>query len=140
MKYEGVLREYEDMKPGLSRIRNLLKALGNPQKTLKYIHIAGTNGKGSTAYYIAEILKENGYKTALYTSPHLLDITERIKINGKNISAKIFDSLFKKHLSLSKKYGLSFFEYITALSFVFFAKQKADIAVLETGLGGRFDA
>lgn len=140
MNYTGSLTEYENMKLGLSRIRNFLKAVGNPQNRLRYIHIAGTNGKGSTAHYLANILIENGYKTALYTSPHLIDIAERIKINGKDIKNKIFDSLFKKYLALAKKYKLSFFEYITAIALIYFAEQKVEIAVLETGLGGRFDA
>ncbi|MDR3048386.1 MAG: bifunctional folylpolyglutamate synthase/dihydrofolate synthase [Elusimicrobiota bacterium] len=140
MNYPGSLTEYENMKPGLSRIRKFLKALGNPQNKLQYIHIAGTNGKGSTASYLANMLQQNGYKTALYSSPHLIDITERIKVNGQNIGKKSFAILFKKYFHFAKKYKLSFFEYITGLTFIFFEKQKADIVVLEAGLGGRFDA
>ncbi|MDR3256941.1 MAG: bifunctional folylpolyglutamate synthase/dihydrofolate synthase [Endomicrobium sp.] len=128
------------MKPGLSRIRNFLESMGSPQDKLKVIHIAGTNGKGSTAVFISEILIAGGYKTALYTSPHLIDITERIKINGKNISAKIFNILSKKYLGKAIKYKLSYFEYLTALAFIYFTQRKVDIAVIETGLGGRFDA
>jgi dihydrofolate synthase/folylpolyglutamate synthase len=89
---------------------------------------------------MSEILKAGGYKTALYTSPHLIDITERIKIDGKNIPSKVFNDLSKKYLERAIKYKLSCFEYLTALSFIYFAEQKADIAVVETGLGGRFDA
>jgi dihydrofolate synthase/folylpolyglutamate synthase len=134
------LKEYEGMTPGLSRIKKFLKSIDNPQNNLKIIHIAGTNGKGSTAVFISEILKAGGYKTALYTSPHLINITERIKINGKNISVKIFDDLSKKYLERAVKYKLSYFEYLTVLAFIYFAEQKADTAVIETGLGGRFDA
>jgi len=134
------LKEYEGMKPGLSRIKSFLKSIGNPQDNLKFIHIAGTNGKGSTAVFLAEILRANGYKTGLYTSPHLVDITERIKINEKDISKRKFNALSKKYISLAKKNKLSYFEYLTALAFIYFSAQKADIVVLETGLGGRFDA
>jgi dihydrofolate synthase/folylpolyglutamate synthase len=135
-----ILKEYEGMRPGLSRIKKFFKSIGNPQDKFKAVHIAGTNGKGSTAVFISEILKTGGYKTALYTSPHLIDITERIKINGENISSKIFNGLSKKYLERAVKYKLSYFEYLTALSFIYFAEQKADIAVIETGLGGRLDA
>ena len=134
------LKEYEGMTPGLSRIKKFLKSIDNPQNNLRIIHIAGTNGKGSTAVFISEILKAGGYRTALYTSPHLINITERIKINGKNISIKIFDDLSKKYLKRAVKYKLSYFEYLTVLAFIYFAEQKADVAVIETGLGGRFDA
>jgi dihydrofolate synthase/folylpolyglutamate synthase len=134
------LKEYEGMTPGLSRIKKFLKSIDNPQNNLRIIHIAGTNGKGSTAVFISEILKAGGYRTALYTSPHLINITERIKINGKNIYIKIFDDLSKKYLKRAVKYKLSYFEYLTVLAFIYFAEQKADVAVIETGLGGRFDA
>jgi dihydrofolate synthase/folylpolyglutamate synthase len=140
MMFFKILKEYEGMAPGLSRIKNFFKSIDNPHDKLKAVHIAGTNGKGSTAVFISEILKAGGYRTALYTSPHLIDITERIKIDGKNIPLKIFDSLSKKHLERAIKYQLSYFEYLTALAFIYFAEQKADIAVIETGLGGRFDA
>ncbi len=135
-----ILKEYEGMTPGLSRIKNFFKSVGNPQDKLKAVHVAGTNGKGSTAVFISEILKAGGYKTALYTSPHLIDITERIKIDGKNIPSRIFNGLSKKYLERAVKYQLSYFEYLTALAFIYFAEQKVDIAVIETGLGGRFDA
>jgi folylpolyglutamate synthase/dihydrofolate synthase len=134
------LKEYEGMKPGLSRIKKFLNAAGNPQNTFRCVHIAGTNGKGSTAVLTANVLKESGYKTALYTSPHLVKITERIKVNGKNIPDKVFNVLVKKYLSLADKCKLSYFEYLTAIAFLYFASKKVDIAVIETGLGGRFDA
>jgi dihydrofolate synthase/folylpolyglutamate synthase len=98
MKFFEILKEYESMRPGLLRIKKFLKKIGEPQDKLKVIHIAGTNGKGSTAAFIFEILKAGGYKTALYTSPHLIDINERIKVNGENISKEIFDSLLNKYL------------------------------------------
>jgi len=135
-----ILKEYEGMTPGLSRIKEFFKGIDNPIDKLKAVHIAGTNGKGSTAVFISEILKAGGYKTALYTSPHLISITERIKINGENIPSKIFNGLSKKYLERAVKYKLSYFEYLTALAFMYFAEQKTDIAVIETGLGGRFDA
>jgi dihydrofolate synthase/folylpolyglutamate synthase len=134
------LKEYENMTPGLSRIKNFFESIGNPQDNIKSVHIAGTNGKGSTAVFISEILKSGGYKTALYTSPHLIDITERIKINNKSIPTNVFDYLSKKYLDKAIKYKLSYFEYLTTLAFIYFVEQKADIAVIETGLGGRFDA
>ncbi|MDR3113662.1 MAG: bifunctional folylpolyglutamate synthase/dihydrofolate synthase, partial [Endomicrobium sp.] len=140
MDFFDSLKEYEGMKPGLSRIKKFLKDAGDPQDKIKCIHIAGTNGKGSAAAFLAAALEENGYKTALYTSPHLIDITERIQINGKNISKTDFTALSKKYIHLAKKYKLSYFEYLTALAFVYFAVQKVGAAVIETGLGGRFDA
>jgi dihydrofolate synthase/folylpolyglutamate synthase len=140
MNFLKKLKEYEGMTPGLSRIKKFFESIDNPQDKIKAIHIAGTNGKGSTAVFISEILQAGKYKTALYTSPHLVNVTERIKINGKNIPSKVFDSLLKKYLGKAVKYKLSYFEYLTAIAFIYFAKQKVDIAVLETGLGGRFDA
>ncbi|GHT47771.1 bifunctional folylpolyglutamate synthase/dihydrofolate synthase [Endomicrobiia bacterium] len=133
-------KEYEGMTPGLSRVKKFFETIGNPQDKIKAIHVAGTNGKGSTVVFISKILQEGKYKTALYTSPHLVSVTERIKINGKNIPLKIFDNLSEKYLGKAVKYKLSYFEYLTALAFIYFAEQKVDIAVLETGLGGRLDA
>jgi dihydrofolate synthase/folylpolyglutamate synthase len=140
MNYFSSLKEYEGMKPGLSRIKKFLNLCSNPQDTLKCVHIAGTNGKGSVAAMLASALRCGGYKTALYISPHLTDIYERISINGKNISKREFECLSKKYLNLAQRCGLSYFEYITAVAFIYFASKKADIAVIETGLGGRFDA
>ncbi|MDR0956338.1 MAG: bifunctional folylpolyglutamate synthase/dihydrofolate synthase [Endomicrobium sp.] len=128
------------MKYTLLRIEKFLKRVGNLQNKVKAIHISGTNGKGSTATFISEILKVRGYKTALYTSPHLVSINERIKINSKKISLKVFDNLFKKYLRMAVKCELSYFEYLTGLAFIYFVEQKVDIAVIEVGLGGRFDA
>ncbi len=134
------LKEYREMKPGLSRIKKFLKENGDPQKSFKCVHIAGTNGKGSTARLIADILKENGISAGLYTSPHLTVITERIKTDGKDISAKKFKELSGKYFKAAKKHGLTYFEYLTALAFIYFAEKKVKIAILETGLGGRLDA
>jgi dihydrofolate synthase/folylpolyglutamate synthase len=134
------LKEYEGMKPGFWRIKNFLEDVGNPQDSFNVVHIAGTNGKGSTAIFISNILIAAGYKTALYTSPHLINITERIRIDGKNIREKIFKDLSKKYLDKATKYKLSYFEYLTALAFIYFALQKVDVAIIETGLGGRLDA
>ncbi|MDR1400893.1 MAG: hypothetical protein LBI98_01045 [Endomicrobium sp.] len=128
------------MKPGLSRMEGFLESVGNPQAELKAIHIAGTNGKGSTATFISRICKAGGYKTALYTSPHLINITERIKVDDVEISRKIFSDLSKRYLAKALKYKLSYFEYLTSLAFIYFADLKVDVAVIETGLGGRFDA
>lgn len=140
MMFFETLEEYKGMTPGLSRIKRFFESIGNPQTELKVIHVAGTNGKGSTATFISEICKAGGYKTALYTSPHLINITERIKVDNVEISRKILDDLSKKYLTKALKYKLSYFEYLTSLSFIYFADLKVDIAVVETGLGGRFDA
>ncbi|MDR1663055.1 MAG: bifunctional folylpolyglutamate synthase/dihydrofolate synthase [Endomicrobium sp.] len=128
------------MKPGLLRIKKFLKDLNNPQDSLKVVHIAGTNGKGSTAVFVSNILITAGYRTALYTSPHLIDITERISVDGKNISKKTLKDLSRNYLKKAIKYKLSYFEYLTSLAFIYFALQKVEVAVIETGLGGRFDA
>ncbi|MDR1196104.1 MAG: hypothetical protein LBL00_06490 [Endomicrobium sp.] len=134
------LKEYEGMKPGLSRIKKFLNAVGNPQESFKCVHIAGTNGKGSTAVLAANACIESGYTTALYTSPHLIDITERIKVDGKDISGKNFKNISEKYLPLAQKCNLTYFEYLTAIAFIYFAQKKVEIAFIETGLGGRFDA
>jgi dihydrofolate synthase/folylpolyglutamate synthase len=140
MNFFEKLKEYEGMTPGLLRIKRFLNILENPQDKMKVVHIAGTNGKGSCASFIAEVLKFSGYKTGLYTSPHLIDIEERIKINGENINQKVFKEYLQKYLKKALDCKLSYFEYLTALSFIYFKKQKVDIAIIETGLGGRFDA
>lgn len=140
MKYLESLKEYEGMKPGLNRIKKFLAEIKNPQNAFKSIQIAGTNGKGSTALFLSEILRAHGYKTGLYISPHLTDICERIKIDGKNISKDKLDFLINKYCPQAKKYRLTYFEFLTAAAFICFADEEIDIAVLETGLGGRFDA
>ena len=133
-------KEYKTMLLGLDRIKNFLSNINIDYNKLKYIHIAGTNGKGSTAKTLSDILISSGYKTGLYTSPHLIKINERIQINSLPITDRQLTSLDKKYADISKKYKLTYFEYITALAFIYFVKNKVDIVVLETGLGGRFDA
>lgn len=127
------------MRFGLETIAELLSRLGNPQNDYKTILIAGTNGKGSTATMTASILESAGYKVGLYTSPHLVDVRERIVINGKKIPRKDFDQIIADIKEKTKK-PLTYFELLTAAAFVFFQRRKVDIAVLEVGLGGRLDA
>lgn len=123
----------------LNTIR-LCKALDNPQHNFKSIHIAGTNGKGSVSHMLAAILQTAGYKTGLYTSPHLKDFRERIKINGEMIPEDFVISFTKKIMPLIEEIEPSFFEITVAMAFDYFADQKIDIAVIETGLGGRLDS
>ncbi len=128
------------IKLGLENIKAILAFLGNPEKSFLSIHIAGTNGKGSTASMIASILTAAGYKTGLYTSPHLIDFTERIRINGENIPIDRvihYTQIIKPEIEKRKA---TFFEATTAIAFKYFADEKVDIAVIETGMGGRWDA
>jgi dihydrofolate synthase/folylpolyglutamate synthase len=118
----------------------LCKALDDPQKKFKSIHIAGTNGKGSTSHMLAAMLQQAGYKTGLYTSPHLKSFRERIKINGKMISEEFVVDFVKKIKDISEQVKPSFFELTVAMAFDHFEKEKVDIAVIETGLGGRLDS
>jgi dihydrofolate synthase/folylpolyglutamate synthase len=118
----------------------LCEALYNPQCGFKSIHIAGTNGKGSVSHMLASILQEAGYKTGLYTSPHLYDFRERIRVDGKMISKDEVVDFTKRILPLIDQINPSFFEVTVALAFDYFARQKVDIAVIETGLGGRLDS
>ena len=123
---------------GLDRIQKALNILGNPQDDLKYIHVAGTNGKGSVCTMLESILRNAGYKTGLYTSPHIFEYTERIKINGIDIPkedfAELFDEVSKINIHLTE------FEVLTVMMFLYFKRNNVDIVILETGLGGRFDA
>ncbi len=128
------------MKKDLTNIKLLCEHLGNPFEEYPCIHIAGTNGKGSTAHLISAILQEHGYKVGLYTSPHYRDFRERIKINGKYISRKHVVDFVENNKTVFEKIRPSFFEITVALAFDFFAKEKVDIAVIETGLGGRLDS
>ncbi len=127
---------------GLERISNVLQAFDNPQDKLKYIHVAGTNGKGSVCAILDSILTESGYKTGLYTSPHIFEYTERIKASGKKITrkdfVKYFDVVYKKAQDL--KTHLTEFEILTVMMFLYFVDKKVDVVILETGMGGRFDA
>ena len=114
--------------------------LGNPERRLKLIHVAGTNGKGSTSHMLASILQVAGYKTGLYTSPHLKDFRERIKINGKEISEEFVTDFIELHKPFFETNNLSFFEMSVGLAFDYFEKKQVDVAIIETGLGGRLDS
>ena len=127
-------------KKDLTNTHLLLTHLDNPQEKIKCIHVAGTNGKGSTSHMLASILQEAGYKVGLYTSPHLKDFRERIKINGKDISEEFVTAFINKHKSFFESNDMSFFEMTVGLAFDYFSKEKVDIAVIEVGMGGRLDA
>jgi dihydrofolate synthase/folylpolyglutamate synthase len=114
--------------------------LGKPENDLKFIHVAGTNGKGSTSHLLASVLQEAGYKVGLYTSPHLKDFRERIKINGDEISEKFVCEFIEKHIDFFKANELSFFEMTVGLAFEYFKTEQVDIAIIEVGLGGRLDS
>ena len=130
----------EAYKPGLSNVISLLKSFDNPQDQLQFIHIAGTNGKGSTASYTASILTELKEKVGLFTSPHIFDFRERIRVNEKKISEEEVISFCQKIQSLNLDFEPSFFEISFVMSLVHFSKQNCSICVIETGLGGRLDA
>ena len=128
------------IKLGLENIQRLLTLLGNPHQQFRSIHVAGTNGKGSTAAIIAAILRTAGYRTGLYTSPHLIDFTERIRIDDVRISPKNVARLTEQCALAGVGIPLTFFEFTTAMAFQYFAQHEVEIAVVEVGLGGRFDA
>lgn len=128
------------MKLGLENIMEFLHTLENPQDKYKTVHIAGTNGKGSTAAMLASIFKADGYKTGLYTSPHLVDFRERIQVNGEKIRKAAVVEFISLHKKVLQKRKLTFFEVVTALAFKYFADSNVDVAIIETGLGGRLDA
>lgn len=127
-------------KKDLSNTLKLSQSLGNPEKNFKSIHVAGTNGKGSTSHMLASILYEAGYKVGLYTSPHLKDFRERIKINGHVISKQFVMGFIRRNKSFLENHSLSFFEMTVGMAFDCFSKEKVDIAVIEVGLGGRLDS
>lgn len=127
-------------KPGLENIIKLCKLFGNPQEKLKIIHIGGTNGKGSTSNMLSSVLQEAGYKTGLYNSPHLIDFTERIKINGENCDKEFVYHFIQKLRNLPKEITPSFFEFTTIMAFEYFFQKKVDYAIIEVGLGGRLDS
>ncbi len=118
----------------------LCEALDNPHKKFKSIHIAGTNGKGSTSHMLAAILQQAGYRVGLYTSPHLKDFRERIKVNGEMVSEDFVVDFTQRTMQLSKQVEPSFFELTVVMAFEYFVQQQVDIAVIETGLGGRLDS
>jgi len=128
------------IKKDLTNTVALCRALNNPHTQFKTIHVAGTNGKGSTSHMLASILQEAGYKTGLYTSPHLIDFRERIKVNGTMISEEKVVDFVAKYRTLFEEIKPSFFEWTVALCFHHFAQEKVDIAIIETGLGGRLDS
>ncbi len=133
-------REFFGMKLGLENIGKFLEDIGSPQKSYKTIHLAGTNGKGSTAALLDAILRENGYKTGLFTSPHLTTLRERVKVDGRMITKKAVTSFIDRNRKELSKRKISFFELITAMGLDYFNRCNVDIAVIETGLGGRLDA
>ncbi|MBP6577745.1 MAG: bifunctional folylpolyglutamate synthase/dihydrofolate synthase [Chryseobacterium sp.] len=127
-------------KPGLENIKKLCDFFGNPQDKIKTIHIGGTNGKGSTSNMLASVLQESGYKTGLYNSPHLVDFTERIKINGENCDKEFVYDFIQKLKELPSEIQPSFFEFTTIMAFEYFFQKKVDYAIIEVGLGGRLDS
>ncbi|MFT3795241.1 bifunctional folylpolyglutamate synthase/dihydrofolate synthase [Flavobacterium sp.] len=127
-------------KKDLTNTLLLSQHLGHPEQNLKLIHVAGTNGKGSTSHMLASILQEAGYKTGLYTSPHLKDFRERIKIDGKEISEDFVVGFIARNQSFFEANALSFFEMSVGLAFDYFSKEKVDVAIIEVGLGGRLDS
>jgi len=147
MSYESTLEyihniKWQKSKPGLSRTKELLAALGNPEKKLKFVHIAGTNGKGSTAACTAAILQEAGYKTGLYTSPYIIRFNERMQINGEQISDKELEEIvdaIRPYADVMDDVPTEF-EMITAVAMQYFYNNNVDIVVLEVGLGGELDS
>jgi len=127
-------------KKDLTNTIALSKHLNNPEKKFKSIHVAGTNGKGSSSHMIASVLQEAGFKVGLYTSPHLKDFRERIKVNGNVVSKQFVIQFIKRNKTFLENHRLSFFEMTVGMAFEYFAKQKVDIAIIEVGLGGRLDS
>lgn len=132
------------MKPGLERMRALMLALGNPEARFRAVHVTGTNGKGSVCALLESAFRHSGRKTGLYTSPHLVRLTERIRIGGRPVPERAFDALIGKVRAAAIQAGiepdLTYFEAVTAAAFLQFARAKVDVAVVEIGLGGRLDA
>ncbi|MCX7816607.1 MAG: bifunctional folylpolyglutamate synthase/dihydrofolate synthase [Syntrophales bacterium] len=145
MDYRGALAyldrlERKGIHLGLSELMQVLARLGNPQEGFPSVLIGGTNGKGSIASLMTSVLRQEGYQVGLYTSPHLEDIRERIKINGEDISQDDFTACVELVCDADSERSLSYFEFLTACAFVHFFHEKVDIAVVEVGMGGRFDA
>jgi dihydrofolate synthase/folylpolyglutamate synthase len=151
MDYDGVTEYIFNLKRfgiklGLERVQSMLNRLNNPEKRLKYVHIGGTNGKGSTTAMVSSVLTSAGYRVGVFTSPHLSDFTERITISGRRISkrdvVRLFEELVPVARAVEIEYGSAptFFEFITVLAIEYFAESKVDIAVMEVGLGGRLDS
>ena len=127
-------------KPGLERIAEFCRSIGNPQRNYFVVHIAGTNGKGSVSNMLAAVLQQAGYQTGLFTSPHLTDFRERIRVNGEMISKQKVVNFVDRYRADMERLQLSFFEMTTAMAFDYFAQSDVEVAVIETGLGGRLDA
>jgi dihydrofolate synthase/folylpolyglutamate synthase len=128
------------IKFGLRNITRLVSILGNPHKSFPSVHVAGTNGKGSTSAFIASLLKISGLKVGLFTSPHLVSFTERIRVNSEEITEHEVMSLTEEIRSKVVDFSPTFFEVVTALAFLYFQRKRIDIAVIEVGMGGRLDA
>jgi dihydrofolate synthase / folylpolyglutamate synthase len=128
------------LKEGLTNALALCQSLGNPQTKFKTVHVGGTNGKGSTSHMLAAIFQTAGYKTGLYTSPHLRDFRERIKINGEMVDKEFVIGFVRRIQPMIEAIGPSFFEITVAMAFEYFASQQVDIAIIEVGLGGRLDS
>lgn len=133
-------REFFGMKLGLENISEYTKALGNPQLSYPSVHIAGTNGKGSTVVTLGSILRQAGYKTGVFTSPHLVDFRERIRVNGRKIEKRFVSAFIERQRKEIREKQITYFEVMVALAASYFASRKVDIAIFETGLGGRLDA
>ncbi|MEE1148818.1 MAG: folylpolyglutamate synthase/dihydrofolate synthase family protein [Alistipes sp.] len=127
-------------KPGLERIAAFCQHMGNPQRNYYTIHVAGTNGKGSVSHILASILREAGYRTGLFTSPHLVDFRERIRVDGEMMPKQKVVNFVDKHREKMQELDLSFFEMTAAMAFDYFAQSDVEVAIIETGLGGRLDA
>lgn len=127
-------------KKDLTNTIKLCAALGNPQEKLKAVHIAGTNGKGSVSHMLASVMQENGFKTGLYTSPHIKEFTERVRINGAEVSADWVVDFVQKNKEIIEEVQPSFFEITVVMAFQYFVEQEVDVAIIETGLGGRLDS
>ena len=127
-------------KPGLERIAAFCQHLGNPQRNFYTVHVAGTNGKGSVSHMLASILQQAGYRTGLFTSPHLVDFRERIRVDGEMIPKQKVVNFVDKHQQKMQELDLSFFEMTAAMAFDYFDQSDVEVAIIETGLGGRLDA
>lgn len=127
-------------KADLAATLQLAAHLNNPENSFKSVHVAGTNGKGSTSHMLASVFQEAGYRTGLYTSPHLKDFRERIKINGEMVPKPYVSEFVKKHKLYFEEHALSFFEMTVGLAFDYFRKERIDIAIVEVGMGGRLDS
>ncbi len=150
MTYQEAIKKIDSLQrfgsqPGLERIRILLERMGNPQKNLQFVHVAGTNGKGSTCVCLSGILQAAGYKTGLFISPYVTSFTERMQINGKEIPREELSRLVEEYFPLVQQLEkeqciITEFEFVTAIGFAWFVRNHCQVVVLEVGLGGRFDA